>query len=134
MVRTVTDAHANNPNVVVSRYSAEASAVAWPQINVQISGTVLAGGSPLRGRCHGRSSGSVVTNASGVYDATVAAGWSGTVIPTLDGYTFDPVSTPYTSVMEDQTSAGLYGIGDRGADDHGPLSQRRRSLGRGLGS
>ena len=46
--------------------------------------------------------GTVVTNASGVYDASVAAGLSPTVTPTLEGYSFVPVSRAYTTVTEDQ--------------------------------
>ena len=102
VVRTVTNAHANNANIVESGNSAEASTVAWTQINVQITGTILAGGLPLANVLMAGLPGTVVTNASGVYDASVAAGSSPTVTPTLEGYSFVPVSRAYTTVTEDQ--------------------------------
>ena len=104
VVRTVTNAHANNTNIVDSENSAEASAVAWTQINVQITGTVLAGGLPLANVLMAGLPGTVVTNASGVYDASVAAGSSPTVTPTLEGYSFVPVSRAYPTITENQTA------------------------------
>ena len=47
--------------------------------------------------------GNPTTDALGVYDVTVAAGWSGTVTPTLSGYSFTPVSRTYTGLTTDQT-------------------------------
>jgi uncharacterized delta-60 repeat protein len=44
-----------------------------------------------------------VTGAGGSYLARVDHGWSGTVTPTKDGYTFNPTSTGYTDVTSDQT-------------------------------
>ena len=43
------------------------------------------------------------TNASGYYEDTVDHGWSGTVTPTLAGYTFTPSSRPYSNVTTAQT-------------------------------
>jgi hypothetical protein len=43
-----------------------------------------------------------VTPASGAYSDRVSAGWSGTVTPTLGGYTFSPSSRSYTNVLVDQ--------------------------------
>ncbi len=104
VVQTHTDAHASNSNAVESESGAEATAVAWTQINVQISGTILAGGSPLANVLMAGFPAAVVTDASGVYSATVEAGWSGTITPTLEGYVFDPVSRPYSNITEDQTA------------------------------
>ena len=69
-----------------------------------ISGTILAGGSPLAGVVMSGLSGNPTTNASGVYTGTVAYNWSGTVTPTLAGYTFSPVNRTYTNVTANQTS------------------------------
>lgn len=44
------------------------------------------------------------TNPYGSYYATVTAGWSGTVTPTLSGYRFLPTATIYTSVASDQST------------------------------
>ena len=101
VVRTQTDAHVVNTNIVESKDSAEASAVAWTQV-VHVTGTITVGGSPLAGVVMSGFTVPPVTNASGVYAGTQAAGWSGTVTPTLAGYTFVPASRTYTSVMTDQ--------------------------------
>jgi hypothetical protein len=102
VVRTQTNAHVLNENVVESGNSAEVSAVAWTQINVRIAGTVTLGGSPLSGVVMNGLPGNPATNTSGVYDVSVAAGSTVTVTPTLEGYTFVPASRTYTSVMIDQ--------------------------------
>ena len=69
-----------------------------------ISGTILAGGSPLAGVVMSGLPGDPTTNASGVYTGTVNYNWSGTVTPTLAGYTFSPVTRTYSNVAADQTS------------------------------
>ena len=103
VVRTVTNAHANNQNIVESENSSEATAIAWLQTQVQISGTVLVGGSPLSGVVLSGLPDGTVTDALGAYSAAVAVDFSGTVTPVLAGYTFDPLSQSYTNVMTNQT-------------------------------
>ncbi|MDY6987280.1 MAG: cytochrome c3 family protein [Thermodesulfobacteriota bacterium] len=46
--------------------------------------------------------GDPVTKGGGLYSATVTGGWSGTVTPTLVGYTFSPTSRTYTDLAADQ--------------------------------
>ncbi|MDY6990935.1 MAG: hypothetical protein SWQ30_23075, partial [Thermodesulfobacteriota bacterium] len=46
--------------------------------------------------------GDPVTSGGGFYSATVDYGWSGTVTPTMTGYTFDPVNRVYSNVSADQ--------------------------------
>jgi uncharacterized repeat protein (TIGR02543 family) len=46
--------------------------------------------------------GDPTTDASGNYTATVADGFSGTVTPTMAGYSFSPSSRDYTNVTSDQ--------------------------------
>ena len=104
VVRTVTDAHANNLNIVESAYSTEATAIAWLQTQVQISGTVLVGGAPLSGVVMSGLPDGTVTDALGAYSATVAVDFSGTVTPVLTGYTFDPLSRTYTNLTTNQTA------------------------------
>ena len=48
--------------------------------------------------------GSPLTDTMGYYAAAVPPGWSGTVTPTLEGYSFTPESVFYESVTGDQTS------------------------------
>jgi len=45
--------------------------------------------------------GNPVTNVQGVYTATVNYGWSGTVTPTLSGYSFNPAYYNYLNVTSD---------------------------------
>lgn len=46
----------------------------------------------------------VVTDSDGNYTATVTYGWSGTVTPTKEGYTFEPATRKYTKVTADQAN------------------------------
>ena len=85
-----------------SGYSTEASAIAWLQTQVQIAGTVLVGGSPLSGVVMSGLPAGTVTDASGAYHVSVEAGWSGTVMPLLANYTFDPVSRFYSDLAENR--------------------------------
>jgi hypothetical protein len=102
VVQTHTSAHANNPNAVESDISAESSAVAWTKINPRVAGTILVGGSPLAGVVMSGLPGDPTTNASGVYDVSLDAGWSGTATPTLSGYVFTPTSRAYVKIPDDQ--------------------------------
>jgi hypothetical protein len=70
----------------------------------QLSGTVSAGGSPLAGVVMTPSSGGActATNAAGQYSCTVPFNWSGTVTPTLAGYTFTPTLRSYAGVLANQ--------------------------------
>jgi hypothetical protein len=43
--------------------------------------------------------GNTITDENGLYSATVDYGWSGTVIPTKEGYSFEPSSLPYSKVI-----------------------------------
>ncbi|MBU0559165.1 MAG: peptidoglycan DD-metalloendopeptidase family protein [Bacteroidetes bacterium] len=44
------------------------------------------------------------TDANGYYTATVNYGWTGTVTPTLNNYSFSPPSTQYSGVSSNQTT------------------------------
>ena len=104
VVRTVTNAHANNLNIVESGDSLEASAMAWLQIHIGVAGTVRAGGTPLLGVVMTGLPDGTVTDAAGAYTATVDVGWSGTVTPTRAGYIFAPASRSYATLIEDQVA------------------------------
>jgi len=67
-----------------------------------ISGTVRIEGSGLEGVEMSGLPGNPKTNSYGFYSGTVNYGWSGTVTPSLDGYTFSPPSRSYTNVAADQ--------------------------------
>ena len=48
--------------------------------------------------------GNPVTGRSGTYKVTVEYGWSGTVIPEKEGYSFSPDSKPYGYITKNQTN------------------------------
>jgi hypothetical protein len=49
------------------------------------------------------SAGTTTTNNNGYYSHNVSFGWSGTVTPSKEGYTFTPANKSYTSVKADKT-------------------------------
>jgi len=104
VVQTHTNPNQNNwyKNHIESEYSAEVSATPWLQVEIRVAGTIMAGGSPVANVVMSGLPGDPATGLSGAYDVTVAAGWSGTVTPILEGYTFAPVSRTYVAVTEDQ--------------------------------
>ena len=72
----------------------------------QLSGTVTLGGAALSGVNFAATSGAscTATDGAGHYACTVPQGWSGTVTPSLSGYTFTPSSRSYSSVAANQTA------------------------------
>ena len=56
--------------------------------------------------------GNPTTNSSGVYSGTVPFNWSGTVTPTLAGYTFNPENRTYANIAADQTAQNYTATGD----------------------
>src|SRR6266550_896887 len=70
----------------------------------QVSGTVTLSGTGLSGVNFAAAGGGscTVSDAAGRYACTVAQGWSGTVTPSLSGYSFSPSSRSYSSVATDQ--------------------------------
>jgi hypothetical protein len=73
-----------------------------PQGKVQtftISGNTSLAGVLMKGL-----PGNPVSDQSGFYNATVESGWSGTVTPMKEGYSFRPVSKIYHNVNSDRTN------------------------------
>ncbi len=64
-----------------------------------ISGTTGMNGVEMNGL-----PGNPITSDGGLYSATVDYGWSGTVTPTKEGYTFTPSNKLYNPVTKDQTN------------------------------
>ena len=50
--------------------------------------------------------GNPVTSGGGLYTATVEYNWNGTITPTKEGYTFEPVSKTYDKVTGNQANQG----------------------------
>jgi len=53
--------------------------------------------------------GDPATDSGGYYSAAVDNGWSGTVTPTKEGYTFDPASSVYMNVSSDMAGENYTG-------------------------
>ncbi len=69
-----------------------------------IAGMVTIGGAGFANVVLSGLPGDPVTDSSGAYSASAAYNWSGTVVPTLAGYAFTPVSREYSNVIADQTA------------------------------
>ncbi len=71
----------------------------------QVSGTVTLNGSGLNVVALAATNGVSCTTTAGAgqYSCTVPQGWTGSVTPTLSGYTFAPASRSYSNVAADQT-------------------------------
>ncbi len=76
----------------------------WKKITLTISGSTGAAGVEMQGL-----PGKVVTDSTGNYMTTVDWGWSGTVKPTKQGYTFIPEETSYTDLTFNQTNQDYTG-------------------------
>jgi hypothetical protein len=72
----------------------------------QVSGTVTLSGAALSGVNFAATGGVSCTSsdATGGYACTVPQGWSGTVTPSLSGYSFTPPSRSYSNVAANQTA------------------------------
>jgi hypothetical protein len=79
---------------------------AAPLPTYQVSGTVTLNGTGLSGVSLAATGGVSCTssNGSGAYGCTVPQNWSGTVTPTLSGYSFTPPLRNYTDVVANQTA------------------------------
>ena len=85
-------------------YSDAAFTIVSAVIPPVISGTILYNSSPLAGVVMSGLPGNPATDDSGLYTSPVDYDWSGTVTPTLDGYSFTPANRMYISITSDQTS------------------------------
>jgi hypothetical protein len=76
-----------------------------PPPTYQLSGTVTSSGAGLAGVAMTASAAGSCTssNGAGAYACTVAPGWTGSVTPSLTGYTFAPVSRSYGNVTANAT-------------------------------
>jgi len=54
--------------------------------------------------------GEPITNLSGYYSVQVESGWSGTIAPQKDNYTFTPVNRVYTALKIAQTAQDFIGV------------------------
>jgi hypothetical protein len=68
----------------------------------------ISGDAGIAGVAIAYTGGSTTTNASGIYSFTVDAGWTGAVIPSLTGYTFNPANRTYVNVMDNQSNQNYF--------------------------
>ena len=83
----------------------------------QVSGTVTLSGAARSGVSFTATGGVSCTSsdASGNYACTVPQGWTGTVTPSLSGYSFTPSSRSYSSVAANQTAQNYTAATNAGA-------------------
>ncbi len=79
--------------------------IGWAGTELSISGYVVEfdGNTPVQDVLIATDDINAMTDANGYYELLVDYGWSGVVTPQKDGYTFDPNSKTYTTVLEDRT-------------------------------
>jgi hypothetical protein len=64
--------------------------------------------------------GTDTTNSSGRYSREVTYGWSGTVTPSKDGYSFSPISRRYVNVIFNQSNQDYIGTQDQSESSSEP--------------
>jgi Tfp pilus assembly protein PilV len=96
-------------NVTSSQTSGHSFTSSVVAANIAISGAVspAISGVTFSGTGSGGSSGTnatcTYTSASGAYSCSVPSGWTGSVKPTVSGYSFAPVTYSYANVTSNQT-------------------------------
>ena len=82
------------------------SAVTRDQMNQDYRGTLMtftiSGSAGVEGVVMNGLPDNPTTGVNGIYSATVEYGWSGTVTPTKDGYTFEPAELSYSDLISAQ--------------------------------
>ena len=79
-------------------------------LSYSISGTITLNGAGLGGVTINGFPTTTTTNATGAYTCTVNHGWSGTVTPTLTGYSFTPSNRTYSNLISNQTEQNYVSI------------------------
>ena len=94
-----------------SNVTANQSAQDYATVNVQVSGTVTLSALPLGGVAFAATNNGACTgtNTAGQYACTVPQGWSGSVTPTLAGYSFTPASRNHSNVTSNQSGQDYTG-------------------------
>jgi len=84
------------------------SAVTRDQMNQDYRGTLItftiSGSAGVEGVVMNGLPSNPTTGRNGIYSATVEYGWSGTVRPTKNGYTFEPAELPYSDLISAQAN------------------------------
>jgi len=96
--------------------TAHQSAQDYATLTVQVSGTASVGALPLGGIAFAATNNGACTssNTSGQYSCTVPQGWSGSVTPSLAGYSFTPGSRSHSNVTSSVTAQDFAAAVDTG--------------------
>ncbi len=81
--------------------------------NFRLKNYTISGNAELEGVAIIYTGGSTVTDEYGDYSFTVNHGWSGTVTPSLTGYTFDPEYREYSSISSNQAKQDFDAIANQ---------------------
>ena len=108
---------------------------------IPVTGQILAGGLPLANVVvtFSNNGGAYQTNASGVFTGSVPSRWSGSITPSLAGYTFTPALRNLTNVTtapaaQNFTAAAIYAISGNVINGALPLAGVRLTLSNAGGS
>jgi hypothetical protein len=87
-------------------YAGKTGLTAAPPPTYTLSGTVALNGAGLGGVGFAASNGASCanSNSAGLYTCSVPQNWSGTIAPSLSGYSFTPASRAYSTVSANQAS------------------------------
>ncbi len=95
----------------VGIYTADQTGVWLTGSNIRLNLTVnnptaapvtISGDAGIGGAIITYTGGSTTANSGGIYSFTVEAGWTGSVTPSLPGYTFNPVNRTYIHILDNQ--------------------------------
>ena len=78
------------------------------EVGHSISGTIQIDGDPLMGVLMSGLPGEIRTDEEGFYNGSVSSGWTGTVTPTLSGFTFDPEERTYGEGVSSDLGGQVY--------------------------
>jgi len=78
---------------------------------LNITGTATANGKPLAGvKITGSGAACSTTSSTGAYSCQVSSGWSGSLVPTLAGYTFTPAKLQYSKLTTSKSQQNWVGV------------------------
>ena len=94
------------PNIAYSKITSDQSSQDY---NAKVITFIISGKTDIEGVVMNGLPGNPITGSDGVYKAAVDYNWSGTVIPTKEGYIFTPPQKAYSPVNRDQINQNYTG-------------------------
>jgi type II secretory pathway component GspD/PulD (secretin) len=93
------------PNKTYSKVTSDQS----QDFTAKVITFIISGKTDMEGVVMNGLPGNPITGSDGTYSAIVNYNWSGTVMPSKEGYIFTPPQKPYTSVKRDQLNQNYKG-------------------------